>query len=474
MSEHQNVIKTVSKRIWILLFFRNFIYFSGIWLFAIACTVLILRLLIAYEPPKYWPALAGLLAAAAASVIIAFKKLPRSASLSALLDKTSRAGGMLMAAEDTQIQDWQSRIPAIQTPQINCKLSRRLAIFTAAACFLLLSYLIPQRYVEPNPVRQLDISSETEQLSEQIEVLEEEQSLSEEQAQQYRQKLEQIRKQAQAADPSVTWQSLDHLGENLKRRASETASSALNETEQTAQAQALAEAMKNSRDQLTDNQLSEANSALAEMAAKLAKQNPPLANKIPKELLDAAKNGSLSKEQLEKLAQALKNSNSELEAKMAKLVNAKLVDAKMLSECKKAGQCSGEGLAEFLSQCESKGISSAEAITFFCRNKGWAVNRGRDDAPMIWSPPTSEDDAKFTEQLLLDATLQAMKDSALVGTSPLAPTVTDNSRVTSPGNTASAAAAPAGAVTHQLLPRHRKAVRKYFNTSEQPPTERNN
>ena len=88
------------------------------------------------------------------------------------------------------------------------------------------------------------------------------------------------------------------------------------------------------------------------------------------------------------------------------------------------------------------------------------VDRGRGDAPMTWTDPSSGKGAKFKEQVL-PSSMSSLKDSQLVGRSTGAPEI-DKSGAQKSGGLKGAAAGGGSAFTQTVLPRHRGAVNRYF------------
>ena len=106
-------------------------------------------------------------------------------------------------------------------------------------------------------------------------------------------------------------------------------------------------------------------------------------------------------------------------------------------------------------------MSVDEATLQWCAGKG-GVDRGRGDAAMTWTDGSSEKDARFKEKVLPPSSVAGLNDSQLVGLSASAPTA-DTSGVAAHGALNSAASGGGSAYTQTILPRHRGAVRRYFD-----------
>jgi hypothetical protein len=106
-------------------------------------------------------------------------------------------------------------------------------------------------------------------------------------------------------------------------------------------------------------------------------------------------------------------------------------------------------------------MSVDEATLQWCEGKG-GVDRGRGDAAMTWADGSSEKDARFKEKILPPSSVAGLNDSQLVGLSASAPTA-DTSGVAAHGALNSAASGGGSAYTQTILPRHRGAVKRYFD-----------
>ena len=160
--------------------------------------------------------------------------------------------------------------------------------------------------------------------------------------------------------------------------------------------------------------------------------------------------------------------------KLERLYAKGLIDLETLLE---ARRIQNEGLDSLNRYLAENGL---EASSGFCQGQGpgegrnglgsGGIQRGRGDAAMRWGDPASEDAAQFREQILDPAGLAALSDSQLIGLTPADPTLPEAGAPSSSSPTARAApAGGGGAYTHTLLPRHRGAVRRYFDRPQGSP-----
>src|SRR5262249_28918465 len=101
---------------------------------------------------------------------------------------------------------------------------------------------------------------------------------------------------------------------------------------------------------------------------------------------------ALSKEDLQKLLNAIQFNKNNFGRTITNLANLKLIDAKMLGQCKNAGQCPNpNALAEYLCMCTNQ-CESLCALAVACCGSG---SKGGPGAPMTWKEQSSDDGAKF-------------------------------------------------------------------------------
>jgi DNA-binding transcriptional ArsR family regulator len=228
--------------------------------------------------------------------------------------------------------------------------------------------------------------------------------------------------------------------------------------ERLGQAEALSKALADDGNALDSKLMTEAMKELSDMTQSATGMNELAESGLSQQTLDALKAGSLSKEQLKQLAAALGKSKGKLSDRLAKLRDAGLIDLKTLKKCENAGKCDSAGLAEFLAE-NAGDMSVADLMAVWPGNGG--VDRGRGDAPMTWSDGTSERGAKFKEQVLSPSVLAGLKDSQLVGRSLGAPSV-EKSGAARSGALSGASSGGGSAYTQSVLPRHKGAVKRYF------------
>jgi len=459
---HDQSIRRFIRRLALLLAFKQSLAFITIWCFVWGAAALVLRAASATQrKPLLWGAI-GIAVAVAAAAALSRKRLPSAASVRALLDSRNDCGGLLMAGADADLGDW--RIPEIRLPGLRWRNARAFGLLAASIAFVAVSLLAPVRFGTTNAARPMDVSREVENLSAQIEALKEAQVIEEAKAEALEQKLDQLGQEASGEDPAKTWEALDHLNDAVEKAAKEAAETANARQERLARAEALAEGLMAGADQLDSKTMTEAMRTLGEMMREAMEENDALAGDLSPEAQEAIKSGSLKPEHLKDVSKALGKGKSSLNQKLSKLSQSGQsgsINPNSLKGGAQAKRRDNSGLARFLKENAEK-MSVDEATLQWCEGGKGGVDRGRGDAAMTWTDGTSEKDAKFKEKVLPPSSVAGLNDSQLLGLSASAPTV-DTSGVAAHGALNKAASGGGSAYTQTILPRHRGAVKRYFD-----------
>jgi hypothetical protein len=457
-AHHDQSIRRFIRRLALLFAFKQSLTFVTIWFFIWGAAALVLRAASA-TPRKQllWGAI-GIAVSVIVAAALSRKRLPSRDSVRAMLDSRNDCGGLLMAGADAELGSW--RIPEITLPRLRWRKARALGSLAASFAFVLISILAPVRFAATGVARPMDVSREVENLSAQIDALKEAQIIEEAKAEALEQKLDQLNQDASGSDPAKTWEALDHLNDAVEKAAKEAAESAIARQERLARAEALAEGLMAGADQLDSKTMTEAMRTLGEMMRDAVKENESLAGDLSPETLEAIRSGSLKAEHLKDISKALGQGKSALNQKLSKLSQSGRINSNALKGGAQANRRDNSGLARFLKENAEK-MSVEEATLQWCEGKG-GVDRGRGDAAMTWTDGSSEKDARFKEKVLSPSSVAGLNDSQLVGLSASAPTVSTNG-VAAHGALNTAASGGGSAYTQTILPRHRGAVRRYFD-----------
>jgi septal ring factor EnvC (AmiA/AmiB activator) len=447
------VILQLQRQFLLALFQQFALRLSTIWLFVWGVTCLILR--VAAQTPArslLWGA-AGLFVMWLLAGRRAWRQRPARTALRAWLDQQNQCGGLLMAAEEETLGGWD--VPQITAPRLRWRNRQAWGVAALALCFVAASLLLPVHLPGANAARALDITREADQLKAELAALQEAGVLAEEKAQTFEQQLQQVQHEASGADPAKTWEALDQLNDKLSQAAREAAQQSAQQQQQLDQAAALAEALQTGANQLNEQTLTEAMQTLASITQQALQ---PEAQALPRDLQQALQDGKLSAAQMQQLAQALQQKQGRLNQQLTKLAQSGLIKPGDLKQGATAGQRDNSGLAKHLAENAQKQALS-QTLAEWSEGKG-GVERGRGDAALNFGEMANEAGAKFKEKTLPPAAVSALQNSQLVGMSSAAPAV--QTGVAAHGALNQTSAGGGSAYTQTVLPRHKGAVKRYF------------
>ena len=454
MNIDNKTIRKFRTKMAALLILKKTLAVATVWGLVWGTVVIILRAAIGMPPLTLLTGGIGLIFAIGCAVVLALRQIPSRTALRASLDKHSGAGGLVMAAETVELGNWRKQMPSIRLPRLRWRGGVSWARFAGAVLFVCISFLIPQRFVEISKAQPLDIREEVKQLADGIDVLKEEEIIELAEAEMLEEKLNQLQAEASGEDPVKTWETLDHLADTLSQESADAAQDALSETERLTEAETLSEGLINEGSEMDAELLAESMTALSGLVQEVAQENELLAA----QLADLKGDGnSLTLEQLKEISAALRFTKRDIYDRLVELHAVNLIDLKTLKACEKLGQCDSDGLAAFLAE-NADSRSVVECIGGWCRG----IGRGPGDAPMTWSDGTTEEGAKFKAEVLPLSDIASLEDSEIVGLSIGAPSVETSSLLPQSGGLSGATAGGGSSFTQTVLPRHKGAVKRYF------------
>lgn len=609
-------VHELRRRIGGLLWLRAAVVGAAVFCFAWGIAVLVARAAWQADREPLLLLSVGLIAVALGAWWVARRQMPQPAVLRAIVDRRNDAGGLIMAADETDIGDWSRVLADPQTPRVRWRGGRGATALLAGVAFLVTAFALPDSVASLTEQRKLDVDQPVAELQQQIETLEEEQIITGDEAAELEDKLEQIKQDASGTDPNKTWAQLDAIQSLIDKTTEEAVEQTVQVAGRLAELEELADAIDSALDEMaeageldpnsagaTDGEfepvdpqdLADAMAELGEMveAAKLDNEN--FQKLLDKDTADAlAKLGALDpqalkelaemdKQTLEKLAEIAKKLE-EIEADSLVKVNvagdvtvfdpdektgfadlkkgdkprdnmavrwtseavfredptvlmtvdlsamgegeriiamkdnkelaiykldpaatpdltrlgapddeAVLVvgtngtvkkyvyDATESAQCQ-AGACDpdkvfrmtgqaakrgAEQMKEALDRLEAAGMltpGQCQAAKAACNKPGrGGISRGRGDAPMTWKDESDQTGAKFQAKTLPPATLEAIRNSQLVGVSTGSPELTEGDGSSTGGALSNAATGGGSAQRQQVLPQHRGAVQRYFD-----------
>lgn len=391
----------------------------------------------------------------------AYRSRPEALRVRALVDAHSACDGLLMAAAEAPLGSWDTRLPEPRAlPRVRLKDGRSGALAFVALAYVLAATLVPVKPI--GAASRLDIAADVARLAGDLEALKEEGVLEPEREESLKDALEALANESSGSDPARTWEALDHVSAGVKAAADQAAEKGLATATSLSDTEALASALAREGEELAKDARSTAMQGLAEKVDE-ARNDAKAASALPAEVAKAAREGTLSKEQLESLAAAASGAKKATLDSLKKLASRNLLDAKAVRRASQLdGAPQGKGLASFLDKNRNK-----EGVEGFCEanrpGKG-GVSRGRGDAALAFDGETREQKERFKEKALPGAEARSIHDSAVVALSTAEPEAAKSSdpAASTLGNSSAAGTN----VAPRVLPRHRETVSRYFERTE--------
>ncbi len=399
--------------------------------------------------------------AACVAAAVALRSAPSVETCLAALDAASGAGGLFLSGMLPGAESW--RTPVAVQPQLVWRGQRLAGGVALAAVFCLAVVALPRTIFVRAHEERLAIASLIEQTGASVAQLEEARLLPPQAAAALSNELARLDRTGDASDPARVLEALDHIAAEIQRTAQEKAEALTGERADMQAAQAmvdlLAEALNN--DTAPADAFAGANELLSQFLASA--RLPP---SVQSNLLALALSGkAVSPASLKELSELLKRGEALSAEQVAKLCEMKLVDA---SACEGGGSCTTNGaaceaaLARLLSE-DGASSEAAQALVALCAKPGsGGVSRGRGDAMLTWTDPSTRESASFKEQTLRPGRLPRLEQSRLDGVSAAAPEVSETAASVTPGALGAEGAARGTTPQAVILPRHRETVKRFF------------
>jgi len=446
-----------TRLMWVF-FLRRFLDLSTLWLFAFGGVVLLLRYL------GIWNAQALLLNLVFLPLgLLAWRDSLRGQidkqSLRAWLDKHNGCGGLLMADAERPMGAWQ--VSEVSQPRI-CWPRRDLGLrFAAAGLFLALATLVPNQWIIPPVSGGLDLGEEVADLKEKIEVLAENSLIDEAEKERLEQTLDRLSDEAEGDDPGKSWEAMDHLNQSLGRRAEQAMSEMDRLAEEEGFLAQMAETLEANRQAVDPVAFERARAELEELTSRMAAENQALAEALQSMNALPDMDGALS---LEEMAKALNLSGEQLKQVAARLDGAQLVKLSQYKNLKAGKRRDGEAALRGFLEGELKNGEGKALAACLLPGQG-QISKGGSAAELTWTDPANQDGTDFEAMVLNPSDLNEWDQSYQIGLSAATPKKGPASSATHDALSGSKSGA-GSAFTHRLLPRHRAAVKRFFEKSD--------
>jgi len=442
------------------LFLRWLVWLAGGWCFLFATGALLARVA-GGSFPLGSIGVAGLPVAAAAALVLSRRRAPGADAIRAALDALTHAGGLLAASAEVDIGAWSAMLPSARGARVRWREPRALWLLALGCLYAATAMLVPVRPAAAARLAPVAIDEVVQALKQKVDVLVATELLETERARQLATQLDRLTDDTQTGEALKTWEALDHVADSIRGLAADVGADLARDISEATTLAALSQALQEAGlDAAAESKLADAMRELAGMveASRLLDE---LTRGMSPELAQALKQLALDPARIEALKACLKKCQAGKIDKLGKLCEAGLIDPATLSACQTAAADGEAALAAFVdAQCENGALASLAAA---CQQPGQGgVTRGRGDAPLTWTDGTDENGAAFKEQVLPPAALGPLDNSRLIGLSRGAPEV-DGTPQAVQGGRLGAGGEGGGAHKQQVLPRHRRAVERFFH-----------
>lgn len=394
-------------------------------------------------------------------------RLPSDEVFFALFDSINECGGLVMSEREVSLNGWHASKFQYRDIDITFQWQRPFTIFALAVIFCCSAILFPQQYSTLHYNRPFDISKETGKLEDQIDLLAEENIIDRKQAEEYKSQLEQMSQSSKAEEPSKTWESLDHLKQNLENQAQAEAELDKETVSKAAQAENIAESLSEKGSTLSPEMMKESEKELSRRLEELMKSSESLASEIPESLKENLKQGTADSNSLKEMKKLLENAREMKLEKSRKLCNAKLISEDQMKELQKAAESRKDDLCAYLKENSENGSSvSCESgiSSFFSSSESTpGISRGGGDQMMTWRDPVSETGVKFKEKVIPLNSVDDIEKSLLINKIKGSPDLEENADGIDLTTGLKISGTSAGsAIEHRILPAQKHMLQKYF------------
>ncbi len=393
-------------------------------------------------------------------ILLAFFKArsltPATSSILAWQDRNGENGGLLMASQERDVGAWRFQETEAPMARVSFQAVPLMAQTLTAMAFALACILFPKEWIAPVKPLPMNIEAQAAQLEATIEALESLDVVSEEETSIFRESLSAIEEHVGSDSASQTWEALDHLEAELGKEAMEGAEDLADAAQSSEAMRELARMLDKQAAAMDPQSLDQAMTELRELMEKLAVENEAL-----KKAMAAMKTGEVMT--LEELAKAMDMTSEALRKRLQQMKQGRLISREDWERLQKEGGQSGDGdLMAFLEGEQAKG-GQCQGLMDMAGEAG--LSRGRGDAEMTWNDGADEANTAFKAEMLPPGALSSLEDSVGIGVGVSAPEAVPGSA--SYNGLSGAEAGGAGANTHQLLPKHRSAVGRYFKSKKE-------
>lgn len=398
--------------------------------------------------------------------ILSWRDRPEPDRVLALADARLNAGGVLMTGRPRSPGDDGALAASLDTLRPETQM-RDAALTGAVGLVMTLGAIVLPASLAPAGADPLDLSAQVQELTQDIRAMEELEIIEPDRAQQLEDALAQINERAVGQDPAASLESLDWARSRVQEQAQAAADMLESRAVEAAALEAMAEEAL-SRDGASRAELAKSIGEALEShlpASSLDDLSKSALEKIAQSLKEASQNPGQCKAALESLKQQAGTCKEGSRASLGKMGELRLVDPDALSRADARTKEARESMRLALAV---RRASAADALAQ-CTNPGsGGVSRGPGAAVLTWRDQDGEQPSAFEPQRLDSASVD-VENSVSTGEAHRLPTENDLGDAGSSGGAidpSRPAAAQSSAVAP--LPRHREAVRRYFDRPGRP------
>ncbi len=474
------------------------LWFMTIWNFAAGLVFLLCRQAGVASIDFAGFALVGIPVAVLAAILVVRRQVVGSHGWLATLDSHNRSGGIMLAARETGDFSWSNRLPeSISLPVLQVNVTRPMISLFLSLAFLFLCIRLPIVLDSIAVDQKLDLQDSERQIEEQIKVLAEEGLLQPDETRELQQSLERIEAGSDPNDPASTFEALDQLQDRLKKQATAGARQMESEMENMKQLQSLADKLgeNSGAGALSQSIAREISGALGRNDA--GKAPASLGKALEKTAAGGAEAAGSAEQARKELQEYLKKQAEIAAARAERLAKAKLIDQKTFQELLKAGKIRPASKSDLDPNATSE-LVRVQVPGGSCQNSGsqsgtgeksgsgqaapgekqgsgqgnisdtgagasGEPGRGGGTAPVDFNRRSSEHNLRFIDQNLPPPAESALEQSVAIGMSISAPLQDDSPVVDNPAASSWQKPADSSAESGIILPKHRGAVKKYFD-----------
>lgn len=444
--------------------------------------------------------IAGLIISFLYSVLLSFQKYPKESDMIVLIDAHNESGGLLMSVEEVSMGGWQPKNKnSMTTPDVEINFGNKPLILLVSFIFLFAAVKIPLSNLTRSKTAKMELSEISKSNEIKIDELEEAGLIEQERANELKEAIKNMQDKADGNDPSKTFETLDNLGNSIKRDTQKGINKLENDMSRLSNLKSLqkklAEARQNPRK----------NTSALKKEIKKALNKKSLSGSLSKKMSEIAKSkGKTTKKSLseasKELDQFIKSEQARLKKALKNLVKSRVIDRKTFEKLiksgklkKSTGDCksneqiivtdkpskqgnkgksgksgksgngkSGDGQSGNSKSSKGKsGNRKSEKETSGKYGSG-GISKGGGPTPMSYHRPSAEYNLKFNTEGLPVSSELSLEDSRAIGIAISAPQENGNKSNSTASEKKWAEQTQRKRNSVLILPKYRSTVKKYF------------